>query len=183
MQSTCRIYLVGPMGAGKSTVGRALAAQLGWTFVDSDHEVEQRTGADIPWIFEIEGEAGFRDREAQMIEELTQRDNVVLATGGGAIMREESRTYLKSRGFVVYLAANVREQVRRTGKDSKRPLLAGKDRKAVLSDLMAERDPLYRQVSHVTLATENRSAKKLAQLIEEAFSLWQESLHGTASDF
>jgi len=170
------------MGAGKSTVGRTLAVHLGWTFLDSDQEIEQRTGADIPWIFEIEGEAGFRNREAHMIEELTHRDNVVLATGGGAIMREESRNYLSSRGFVVYLAATVREQVRRTGKDSKRPLLAGKDRKAVLTDLMAVRDPLYRDVSHVTLTTENRSAKKLAQLIEEAFSLWQKSLHRSAPD-
>jgi shikimate kinase len=110
------------MGAGKSTVGRALAGHLGWTFVDSDHEIEQRTGADIPWIFEIEGEAGFRDRETQVIDALTQRDGVVLATGGGAIMRDVNRETLGSRGFVVYLAATLREQVRRTGKDSKRPL-------------------------------------------------------------
>ncbi len=167
------------MGAGKSTVGRALAGHLGWTFVDSDHEIEQRTGADIPWIFEIEGETGFRDRETQVIDALTQRDGVVLATGGGAIMRDVNRETLSSRGFVVYLAATLREQVRRTGKDSKRPLLAGKDRQAVLTDLMAVREPLYRAVSHVTVTTENRSAKKLAQLIAQEFSTWQST--GVAS--
>lgn len=170
------------MGAGKSTVGRVLASQLGWTFLDSDHEIEQRTGADIPWIFEIEGETGFRDRETQVIEALTQCDSIVLATGGGAIMRDVNRESLASRGFVVYLAASVREQVRRTGNDSKRPLLAGKDRKAVLTDLMAVREPLYHDVSHVILATENRSAKKLAHLIVHEYSKWQNAGNLGASE-
>jgi len=182
MPATRRIFLVGPMGAGKSTVGRALARLLGWTFVDSDHEIEQRTGADIPWIFEIEGESGFRDRETHVIELLTQSDNVVLATGGGAVMREANRESLFKRGFVVYLAASIREQVRRTGKDSKRPLLAGKDRTAVLTDLMAVRDPLYRDVSHVIVTTENRSAKKLAQLIAHEFAAWQHTGEATTLD-
>jgi len=113
------------MGAGKSTVGRALAQILGFEFVDSDAEIEARTGADIPWIFEIEGESGFRDRETKVIEEVTSRDTVVMATGGGAILRGENRSVLSRRGFVVYLEATLREQIRRTSKDQQRPLLAG----------------------------------------------------------
>ena len=117
---------MGPMGAGKSTVGRALAQMLGLEFVDSDAEIEQRTGADIPWIFEIEGESGFRDREAKVLADISSRDGIVMATGGGAIVRDENRRTLSERGFVVYLEATLREQVRRTSKDQKRPLLAGR---------------------------------------------------------
>ena len=107
----------------------------------------QRTGADIPWIFEIEGEDGFRDREARVIDDLTQRDRIVVATGGGAVLRPENRACLSERGFVVYLDASLREQVRRTGRDDKRPLLAGQDRRAVLADLMAVREPLYTETA------------------------------------
>ena len=158
-----RVILVGPMGAGKSTVGRALAKLLGYAFVDSDEEIERRTGANIPWIFEIEGEQGFRDREQQVITELAERDQVVIATGGGAVLRDANRQTLKQRGLVIYLCASLREQVWRTSHDRKRPLLAGKNRRAVLSELMALRDPLYREVSDVVVSTDNRSAKKLAQ--------------------
>lgn len=157
------IILVGPMGAGKSTVGRALAELLQYEFVDSDEEIERRTGANVSWIFEIEGENGFRDREQQVIAELVERERVVIATGGGAVMRDANREVLRRKGLVVYLCASLREQVRRTGNSRKRPLLAGKNRKSVLSELMRIRDPLYREVSDLVIPTDNRGAKKLAQ--------------------
>ncbi len=156
------------MGAGKSTVGRALARMLALDFVDCDTEIEQRTGADIPWIFEIEGEEGFRDREARAIDDLTQREAIVLATGGGAVMRSENRECLSHRGFVVYLEATLKEQVRRTGRDNKRPLLAGQDRRAVLADLMQVREPLYRQVADLCLPTAGCNAHQLAERIVTA---------------
>ncbi|MEY2908793.1 MAG: Shikimate kinase protein [Pseudomonadota bacterium] len=171
MQSTQRIFLVGPMGAGKSTVGRVLAQLMHAEFIDSDGEIERRTGADIPWIFEIEGEDGFRTRESQVIAELCSRSGVVVATGGGAVMREENRRLMTATGFVVYLKATVREQVRRTAKDSKRPLLAGKNRSQVLSDLFALRDPLYSDVADLTLPTAGKNARQLAESIAAAVEL------------
>ena len=161
---------MGPMGAGKSTVGRALAQILGLEFVDSDAEIEQRTGADIPWIFEIEGESGFRDREAKVLADISSRDGIVMATGGGAIVRDENRRILSERGFVVYLEATLREQVRRTSKDQKRPLLAGQDRRRVLTDLMAIREPLYQEIADLRLSTAERNAKQLAEQIVAALS-------------
>lgn len=158
------------MGAGKSTVGRALAQILGLEFVDSDAEIEQRTGADIPWIFEIEGESGFRDREAKVLADISSRDGIVMATGGGAILRDENRSILSERGFVVYLEATLREQVRRTSKDQKRPLLAGQDRRRVLTDLMAIREPLYQEIADLRLSTAERNAKQLAEQIVAALS-------------
>lgn len=170
MSKSQRIFLVGPMGAGKTTVGRTLARLLSLEFIDSDAEIEQRTGADIPWIFEIEGEDGFRDRESAVIEDLAQHDPCVVATGGGAVMRLGNRDVLRAAGFVVYLQASVREQVRRTSKDNKRPLLAGKDRAQVLTDLMAVRDPLYREVADLVLPTAGKSARQLAEAIARAVS-------------
>ena len=158
------------MGAGKSTVGRVLASMLDLEFADCDAEIEQRTGADIPWIFEIEGEAGFRDREARVIDDLTQRDGIVLATGGGAVLRSENRDCLSSRGYVVYLEATLREQVRRTGRDEKRPLLAGQDRRAVLADLMEVREPLYREIADLRLPTAGYKARHLAEQIIAALN-------------
>lgn len=168
MSDPHRIFLVGPMGAGKTTVGRSLANALGLAFVDSDGEIEARTGADIPWIFEIEGESGFRDREEQVIDDLSQRTNLVMATGGGAVIREQNRLRLSARGFVVYLRASVREQVRRTGNDRNRPLLAKGNRAEVLAELMAKRDPLYHEIADLVLPTEGKNARKLAQAIAEA---------------
>ncbi len=159
------------MGAGKSTVGRALATLLDVAFLDSDAEIERRTGADIPWIFEIEGEDGFRERESQVIADLARQDSFVLATGGGAVMREKNRKELAKNGFVVYLQATVKEQVRRTGKDGKRPLLAGKNRSQVLSDLFRIRDPLYREVADLILPTAGKSARQLAEAIASAVEL------------
>src|SRR5210317_1263159 len=138
-----RIFLVGPMGAGKTTIGKYLAQHLKLQFADTDTEIEVRTGADIPWIFDVEGEEGFRNREQQVVEELTLWDDVVLATGGGVIIRPENRQALGARGYVVYLHATVDEQVRRTRRDRRRPLLQNGDPEEVLRSLMAIRDPLY----------------------------------------
>lgn len=153
MEEESSVFLVGPMGAGKTTVGRQLAAALGYAFVDSDHEIEARTGADIPWIFEVEGEAGFRRREAQVIDDLTRRSRIVLATGGGAILLGENRTALHDRGFVVYLSADIDQLLARTARDRNRPLLRTPDPRAVFETLLAEREPLYREVAHLVLNT------------------------------
>lgn len=158
-----RVFLVGPMGAGKTTIGRLLAHKLGLTFVDSDEEIEERTGADIPWIFDVEGEAGFRDREQRVIDELTQRDGVLLATGGGVVTRAENRLALAGRGIVIYLHTTLEQQIRRTGNDRHRPLLQGDDPAGTLRDLMAVRDPLYREIADHVVETDGRAARTVAQ--------------------
>ncbi len=147
------VFIVGPMGAGKTTIGRLLAKQLGREFVDSDWYIESQTGADIAWIFAKEGEAGFRERESKAIDELTQQPQIVLATGGGAVMREENREFLHQRGIVVYLNAPVEVQMARTAKDKSRPLLQQPNPKQILQNLYQIRDPLYRQVAHIILPT------------------------------
>ena len=155
------IYLVGPMGAGKSTLGRMLAKELGLPFYDSDHEVEARTGANIPWIFDVEGEKGFRQRERQVIRELCEERGIVLATGGGVVTQEENRRHLGTNGLVVYLKASVDAQLERTIKDKQRPLLQRPDRRAVLENLLEEREPLYAGLADLTLDTERYSPKSL----------------------
>ena len=147
------VFIVGPMGAGKTTIGRLLAKQLGREFVDSDWYVESQTGADIAWIFAKEGEAGFRARETRAIDELTQHNNIVLATGGGAVMSAENRAYLQQRGIVVYLNAPVEVQMIRTSKDKSRPLLQQPNPRKILQELYKKRDPLYRQVAHIIMPT------------------------------
>ena len=147
------IFLVGPMGAGKTTIGRLLAKQLGREFVDSDWYIEAQAGADIPWIFAKEGEVGFRERETRAIDELTQHDNIVLATGGGAVMSAENRAFLHQRGIVIYLNAPVDVQMSRTAKDKSRPLLQQPNPRKILQDLYRIRDPLYREVAHIIMPT------------------------------
>ncbi|SDJ17343.1 shikimate kinase AroK [Billgrantia gudaonensis] len=159
MQALPNLILVGPMGAGKSTIGRLLAAELSREFYDSDHEIQARCGADIPWIFDVEGEAGFRHREAQMIEELTALDEVVIATGGGAVLREENRRRLRERGTVIYLFTTVEQQLRRVAKDRNRPLLQRPDREAALREMFTLRDPLYRATADIVVRTDRRSPR------------------------
>ena len=156
------------MGAGKSAVGRHLARLLHLEFVDSDEEIETRTGVDIPFIFEKEGEEGFRKREVNVIDELSQREGVVLATGGGAIADPESRSRLGARGFVVYLHTSVKQQLERTQRRNKRPLLENGDKEKVLRELMEERDPLYREISDLIIETDGRRVQTVAREIHDA---------------
>jgi shikimate kinase len=155
------IFLVGMMGAGKTSVGKALARELGKSFFDSDHVIEARTGVRIPVIFELEGEAGFRAREAAVIEELTARHDVVLATGGGAVLSEANRRALHARGTVIYLRASVQDLWHRTKHDRNRPLLQTPDPLARLTELHTQRDPLYRAVAHLVVDTGSQSLRTL----------------------
>ncbi|EKF76108.1 shikimate kinase [Alcanivorax hongdengensis A-11-3] len=150
------------MGAGKSTLGRHLAQQLDFPFYDSDRVIEEKTGADIPWIFDMEGEAGFRRREAEVIDELTRLPGIVLATGGGAVTTPENLGYLHQRGCVVYLWTPVEVQLARTRNDKNRPLLQTEDPEARLRALFAERDPLYRKVAHHVVSTASGNLKKVS---------------------
>jgi shikimate kinase len=164
------LFLVGPMGAGKTTIGRQLARELKRAFLDSDREIEARTGADIPLIFELEGEAGFRRREAAVIDELTAREGVVVATGGGAVLLPENRAALMGRGLVIYLAAPLDQLVERTRRDRNRPLLQTDDPRAKLEALMAERDPLYRGVADLIVATDRRTVRSVVREIRGRLS-------------
>ena len=158
---------VGPMGAGKSTIGRLLAKELRVPFKDSDKEIEQRTGANIPWIFDVEGEAGFREREQAVIVELCEQEGMVLATGGGAVMRPENRAALRRGGRVVYLHATVEQQIDRTSRDRNRPLLRNADPGKVLRELLAIRDPLYREIADIVVDTDERPPRLVVQEILE----------------
>lgn len=159
------IFLIGPMGAGKSTIGRHLAQMLHLNFHDSDAEIEKKTGADIAWVFDVEGEEGFRNRERDMIDELTQKHGIVLATGGGAVIRSENRAHLSARGIVVYLKTSVEKQLARTLKDKRRPLLQTEDPRSVLEALAEKRNALYDEVADYTIETDEQSAKVVASQI------------------
>lgn len=161
------VYLVGLMGAGKTSVGRVLARRLNKTFYDSDHEIERRTGVKIPVIFEIEGEDGFRLREAAMLRELASLHDVVVATGGGAILRPENREVLKQNGVVVYLRASLDDLLQRTRHDRNRPLLRTPNPRAKLEELFDQRDPLYREVAAVIVDTGTQSLTTLAGRLEQ----------------
>lgn len=161
------VYLVGLMGAGKTSVGRYLAKRLGKTFYDSDHEIERRTGVKIPVIFDIEGEAGFRARESAVLGELTLLHDIVLATGGGAVINAQNRKELKEHGTVVYLRASPADLLQRTRNDRNRPLLQTADPHAKLEQLYLERDPLYREIAAVIEDTGNQSVRSLAQRLEQ----------------
>jgi len=155
------IFLIGLMGAGKSTVGRMLAKRLGKTFFDSDHEIEKRCGVKIPTIFEMEGEDGFRKRESAVIKDLTQMQDIVLATGGGSILLSENRSYLHENGYVVYLRANPHELWVRTRNDKGRPLLNTADPQKKLKELFEIRDPLYTSIAHQTVETGKPNVNQL----------------------
>lgn len=159
------IFLIGLMGAGKTTIGRQLAQSLGKNFLDSDHEIEARTGVNIPLIFELEGEDGFREREAIVIDELTKRENIVLATGGGVVLREKNRQNLKQRGTVIYLQASVDQLLERTRKDKNRPLLQTADPRARLNSLLDEREPLYLELADLVITTGQGSIRSVVEKI------------------
>ncbi|MEC8158587.1 MAG: shikimate kinase [Pseudomonadota bacterium] len=160
-----RVFLVGPPGAGKSTVGKHLAGHLQAAFFDLDEVIQERAGADIPWIFDVEGEAGFRDRETAVINDFASIDNVVIATGGGVVLRPQNRSVMSSASTVVYLEASLSTLVSRTEGKTKRPLLVGKDARQVLQEIMAVREPLYREVADITVISTGDSAKRLAGAI------------------
>lgn len=165
-----RIYLIGPMGAGKSTIGRHLAGTLNMEFFDTDAEIERRCGADIPWIFDVEGEAGFRQREIQVLEDLSHKTAAVIATGGGIVMRDENRACLNRSGFVVYLEASEKQLLERTARDKKRPLLQVEDPVAVMRSLMEIREPVYLELADLVVKTDKRSPKRVASDVAEAIA-------------
>ena len=173
MSATGRIFLIGPMGAGKSTIGRHLAELLHKTFLDSDYEIERRTGASVALIFEIEGEEGFRRREAAVIEELTTRDDIVLATGGGAVLAEANREALKNRGIVVYLQAPLETLLARTHRDRNRPLLQDGERRTKFEEILRVREPMYISTAHIVAATDQRAPVVVAQEVAGKIRSWQ----------
>lgn len=161
------IYFIGLMGAGKTTIGRMISKQLGMVFYDSDHEIERKTGVKIPLIFELEGEAGFRRRETAIIEELSQLSNVVMATGGGAVLEPENRVHLKDNGKVIYLRASVHDLWLRTRHDKSRPLLQGGNIKQKLEQLYIQRDPIYSALADCIVDTGAQSASEITSHIEQ----------------
>lgn len=171
MKRLVNLFLVGPIGAGKSTIGKQLAKKLKLDFHDVDQAIEERAGADIAWIFDVEGEEGFRKREAMVIDELSQLQGIVLATGGGAVLYPENRTRLAARGTVIYLYATVDQQVSRTARDKRRPLLQTETPRVTLEELMTVRDPLYREIADFTVDTDGCTvravAERVVKLLEE----------------
>jgi shikimate kinase len=165
------IFLVGPMGAGKSTIGRHLADELHLEFYDSDQEIERRTGADIAWIFDLEGEEGFRIREEGVIGDLTEKQGIVLATGGGSVVSKGVRNRLAARGIVVYLQTTIDKQVARTQRDKRRPLLQNENPEAVLRELAESRNPLYEEVADYIVDTDDQSARAVANQIIDKIGL------------
>ena len=163
-----KIILVGPMGAGKTTIGRLLAKNLSLPFKDSDSEIEERTGADIPWIFDVEGEEGFRQRESSVLADLLREKSLVLATGGGIVLKEENRALLKQADVVIYLLADSEQLIKRTGKDKNRPLLNVVDPAKQIQHLLSERESLYREVATRIVETDSRSPKLVAKEIAQS---------------
>ena len=176
MKRAGNLYLVGLMGAGKTTVGRLLARRLKLRFLDSDHEIERRCGVKVPVIFEIEGEAGFRSRESQTIAELTALEGIVLATGGGVVISGENRRLLAASGTVVYLCARPEDLYERVRHDRNRPLLATPDPLGRLRELYVHRDPLYREVADLVVDTGRQSVQSLARtLVDQLADRWKAS--------
>lgn len=165
------LVLIGPMGTGKTTIGRLAASELGWVFVDTDKEIEARCGADIPWIFDVEGEAGFRARETAVLTEMLGREQVVIATGGGVVSQPCNRELLGQAGHIVYLHTSAEQQYERTRQDTRRPLLQTADPLRTLRRLMAEREPHYRALAHFTVDTDRKRPRTVAKDIAASVRL------------
>ncbi len=161
------IILIGPMGAGKTTIGRQIARLIGFDFFDSDREIEERTGVTIPLIFELEGEEGFRHREQKIISDLTQKNNIVLATGGGAVLKKENQLALKRSGTIVYLCAGIDDLLERTSKDKNRPLLQTEDPRKKLQSILTQREPIYRELADIILETNKMTVHAAVKELEE----------------
>lgn len=166
-----RIFLIGPTGAGKTTIGKRIAAHYGLAFHDLDQAIEKRTGADAGLIFDIEGEAGFRKRESKLLRDLSERTGIVLATGAGAVLAEENQRLLRARGFVIYLQTRVEQQIRRLSRDKRRPLLQKPNRREILQEMARVRNPIYESIADLVVPSENLSvpvmARRVIQRIEE----------------
>ena len=175
MNPAPNLFFIGPMGAGKSTIGRRTAELLDLPFFDLDHEIEEHCGATIPIIFDVEGEAGFRRRETAALADFAVRSGIAVATGGGAVLAAENRRCLREHGFVVFLEATIDEQIARLARDRKRPLLAAPDRRERLEQLAAVRAPLYREIADLTVpAGHNSSTAQMARrLAQQLGEVWQ----------
>lgn len=169
------IFLIGPMGAGKTTIGRYLAHELKYNFYDSDKEIEAQTGADIPWIFDVEGEVGFRKREEKAIAKLTALQGIVLATGGGCVLSANNRALLASRGIVIYLRVSIDQQITRLAHAKDRPLLKQENQQQVLEKLIAQREPLYTELADIIVETDNSNPRLIAQEILSKVKGWRKS--------
>ena len=165
LYSNQNVFLIGPMGVGKTTIGKMLAKELGLQFIDTDEEVERRAGANIAWIFDVEGEEGFRTRETNVLDDLTQQSKVLLATGRGSILKLENRRFIGSRGVVVSLETTVEMQIKRTEKDKKRPLLQQGDPREILTRLKAERDPIYQELADIRITLGDSNSRKVVNSI------------------
>ncbi len=165
------VILVGPMGAGKTTIGKHLARLFNKQFLDLDHEIETRCGADIPWIFDVEGEQGFRQRETALLGELLKNNNIVLATGGGVVVSADNRRLLSANGYVVYLAVGIEDLYERTRQDTRRPLLQVADRRKAIERILQERDPLYREVADLVFYSQKQSPAQVAEELADKITL------------
>ena len=164
------IILIGPMGSGKTSTGRMLAKEMGYAFADTDEEVTKRTGVSIAYIFDVEGEEGFRKRECLALKECLNDNNTILSTGGGIVLSKENRDLLKDRGTVVYLQTSIRSQVKRTASTNNRPLLQNKDPEETLEKLMLTRAPLYEEIADITIMTDNKSLQEMSREIQRAIN-------------
>jgi shikimate kinase len=164
------IILIGPMGSGKTSTGRMLAKEMGYVFADTDEEVTKRTGVSIAYIFDVEGEEGFRKRECLALKECLNDNNTVLSTGGGIVLSKENRDLLQDRGTVVYLQTSIRSQVKRTASTNNRPLLQNKDPEETLEKLMLTRAPLYEEIADITIMTDNKSLQEMSKEIQRAIN-------------
>jgi len=181
-KGTTNVYLIGPMGSGKTTIGQRLAKKLNLEFLDNDHELQKQTGASVNLIFDLEGEEGFRKRETAMLRKLTARNGVLLATGGGTVLAQENRELLRNTGIVVYLRTTVNQQIKRLARDKSRPLLQSGDRKEKLIRLAAERNPLYEALADVTYQSRNRGLESATETLYQTIMSYRNDRNAAGAD-